>query len=220
MLLPLLPSLNTKRIILASASVNRKNILEKAGLKFEQSPSSFEENLPHSAFATSSEYVVKTSEMKLLDKIQEFNAKGEFADIIIVADTIISIADKEIIEKPRDKEHAFEILKKLSDVGSHEVLTSVWIAFVERRDVGDGQYIIEITKKENILDRTRVFFNPLSDEVIHAYIESGEPFGKAGGYGIQGQAATFISKIEGCYYSVWGLPLAAFCSKMREMLFA
>ncbi len=77
--------------------------------------------------------------MKLVDKIQEFNAKGEFADIIIVADTIISIADKEIIEKPRDKEHAFEILKKLSDVGSHEVLTSVWIAFVERREAGEGQ---------------------------------------------------------------------------------
>jgi predicted house-cleaning NTP pyrophosphatase (Maf/HAM1 superfamily) len=56
-----------------------------------------------------------------------------------VADTIISIADKEIIEKPRDKEHAFEILRKLSDVGSHEVLTSVWIAFLERKDAGEGQ---------------------------------------------------------------------------------
>jgi septum formation protein len=210
--------LNSKRIILASASVNRKNILEKAGLHFEQSPSTFEENLPHSSFATSSEYVVKTSEMKLLDKVQEFNAKGEFADIIIVADTIISIGDKEIIEKPRDKAHAFEILRKLSDVGSHEVLTSVWIAFLEKREVGEGSTILEVTKKSNILDRTRVFFEPLSDEVIQAYIESGEPFGKAGGYGIQGQAATFISRIEGCYYSVWGLPLAAFCTRLREML--
>ena len=161
---------------------------------------------------------MKTSEMKLLDKIQEFNSKGEFADIIIVADTIISIADKEIIEKPRDKQHAYEILKKLSDVGSHEVLTSVWIAFLKKSDVGDGQYILEIRQRENILDRTRVFFSPLSDEVIHAYIESGEPFGKAGGYGIQGQAATFIHRIEGCYYSVWGLPLAQFCTKLREML--
>ena len=91
MLLPILDKLNTKRIILASASVNRKNIIEKAGVKFEQSPSTFEENLPHSSFASSSDYVVKTSEMKLLDKLNEFNSKGEFADIIIVADTIISI---------------------------------------------------------------------------------------------------------------------------------
>ena len=58
----------------------------------------------------------------------------------------------------------------------------------------------------------------MDDQTIWAYIESGEPFGKAGGYGIQGQAATFITKIEGCYYSVWGFPLASFCKKIREML--
>jgi septum formation protein len=65
MLLPVLEVLNSKRIILASASVNRKNILEKTGLKFEVSPSTFEENLPHSEFPTTADYVVKTSEMKL-----------------------------------------------------------------------------------------------------------------------------------------------------------
>ena len=75
-------------------------------------------------------------------------------------------------------------MRKLSDVGSHEVLTSVWIAFLEKRDAGEGSYILEVTKKENILDRTKVCFLPLSDAQIHAYIESGEPFGKAGGYGI------------------------------------
>ena len=58
----------------------------------------------------------------------------------------------------------------------------------------------------------------MDDETIKSYVASGEPFGKAGGYGIQGQAATFISKIEGCYYSVWGFPLSAFCKKLREML--
>ena len=138
MLLPVLDQLNSKRILLASASVNRKNIIEKSGLKFEVSPSTFEENLPHSSFATSSDYVVKTSEMKLLDKLNELSTKGEYADIIIVADTIISIEDKHIIEKPRDQEHAFEMLRRLSDLGSHEVLTSVWIAFVKRVNVGDG----------------------------------------------------------------------------------
>ncbi len=218
MLLPVLEELNKKRIILASASVNRKNIIEKAGLKFDISPSTFEENLPHSDFPTTSGYVVKTSEMKLMDKLNEFNAKGEFADIIIVADTIISLNEKEIMEKPQDKQHAFDMLRKLSDAGSHDVLTSVWIAFVEKRDAGEGSYILEIVKKENILDRTKVYFEKMDDETIRAYVESGEPFGKAGGYGIQGQAATFITKIEGCYYSVWGFPLSAFCTKIRQML--
>ena len=73
MLLPFIEELNHLKIILASASVNRKQIIEKAGLKFDISPSTFEENLPHSDFPSSSEYVVKTSEMKLLHKLEEFN---------------------------------------------------------------------------------------------------------------------------------------------------
>ena len=75
--------------------------------------------------------------------------------------------------------------------------------------------MLEIAKKANILDRTKVYFEKMDDLTIKCYVDSGEPFGKAGGYGIQGQAATFISKIEGCYYSVWGFPLSAFCSKIR-----
>ena len=180
MLLPVLETLNSKRIVLASASVNRKNILEKAGLKFEVSASTFEEDLPHSDFATSSDYVVRTSEMKLVHKLQEYNTKGLSADIFIVADTIISISDREILEKPADKEHAFKMLRRLSDLGSHQVLTSVWIAFAAKGE--DGQ--LYITRKENILDRTTVHFETMDDETVRSYVESGEPFGKAGGYGI------------------------------------
>jgi septum formation protein len=69
MLLPVLDKLNSYKIVLASASINRKNILEKAGLKFEVSASTFEENLPHSDFESSETYVVKTSEMKLHHKL-------------------------------------------------------------------------------------------------------------------------------------------------------
>lgn len=87
----MLEKLNSKRIILASASVNRKEILEKVGLKFEISASTFEENLPHKDFATTADYVIKTSEMKLIHKLEEFKAKGEKCDVIITADTIISL---------------------------------------------------------------------------------------------------------------------------------
>ncbi len=131
MLLSVLEKLNTKRIVLASASVNRKNILEKAGLKFDISASTFEENLPHSEFETSQAYVIKTSEMKLLHKLEEFKQKNEKADIIITSDTIISLDNKTIIEKPQDKDDAFRILQTLIERGSHEVYTSVWIAFLD-----------------------------------------------------------------------------------------
>jgi septum formation protein len=75
-----------------------------------------------------------------------------------------------------------------------------------------------VKKLSNILETTKVYFEKLDDATIWSYIESGEPFGKAGGYGIQGQAGSFIRRIEGCYYSVWGFPLSAFCKRIREML--
>ena len=69
--------------------------------------------------------------MKLIDKHEELKANNVIADIIITADTIISIDDKEIIEKPEDKDHAFKILKTLVDRGQHDVYTSVWIAIID-----------------------------------------------------------------------------------------
>ena len=87
-------------IFLASASVNRKNIIDKSGLKYEISASTFEENLPHSDFESSHAYVIETSRMKLVHKLQEFKDNNEKADIFITADTIISFDDKIVIEKP------------------------------------------------------------------------------------------------------------------------
>jgi septum formation protein len=106
MLNPFLDRLNSQKIYLASASANRKMIIEKSGLKFEISPSTFEENLPKEDFATSKDYVIKTSEMKLYNKIEEFKQNKQEADIIITADTIISI-DNKVVEKPENREHAF-----------------------------------------------------------------------------------------------------------------
>jgi septum formation protein len=212
MLLPILDKLNSMRIVLASASTPRRTILESTGLKFDISASTFAEDLPHSDFETSRDYVIKTSETKLHHKLEEFRKEGRQVDIIITADTIMSLDEKKIIEKPEDKDHAYKILKELTDRESHQVYTSVWIGFVNPESM-------ELTKLENIVDRTTVFFQKLDDETIWAYIESGEPFGKAGGYGIQGKAATLVKKIEGDYYSVWGFPLSAFCMKIKDMMF-
>ena len=116
MLLPYLDALNSeKRIMLASASVMRKAILEQAGLKnLIISVSGFAEDLPKSDFATSVEYVVKTSEHKIRDKIEELKSSADEAakvDIVIAADTIISYDDSEVIEKASDEQHAFNMLK-------------------------------------------------------------------------------------------------------------
>eukprot|EP00347_Sterkiella_histriomuscorum_P007345 403349306 len=220
MLLPLLDKLNSKSIILASASANRKQILEKSGLVFTQSPSTFEENMPHSDFATSIDYVVKNTEMKFLNKLTEIKQKleqsdntsvVEFADIIIAADTIISLDGKQIVEKPLDKSHAFQMLMKYNDYEYHEVQTAVVIGFINRDTA-------QIINQQTLVDITKVYFEKIDEATAMAYVESGEPFGKAGGYGIQGQAATLIKKIEGDYYNVWGFPLNRFCSKIKEML--
>ena len=112
-----------------------------------------------------------------MHKLEEFKAKGEAVDIIITADTIISLGEKEIVEKPLDKEHAFKMLKRYNDYEAHEVQTSVWIAFIERETM-------QISKIENILNISKVYFEKLDDATINAYVESEEPFGKAGGYGI------------------------------------
>ena len=88
--------------------------------------------------------------------------------------------------------------------------TSVWVAFLE-----GGQE----TKRQNITNRTDVYFNQhIDNNVLTAYIDSKEPFGKAGAYGIQGLASTFVQKIDGDFYSVWGFPLTDFCNAIRVMI--
>lgn len=149
--------------------------------------------------------------MKLYNKLEEIKSKGEKVDIIITADTIMSLDDKEVVEKPESKEHAYKILRDLISRESNEVYTSVWIAFVDQKTM-------EITQIKNVVDCTKIFFEKLDEKTLDMYIESGEPYGKAGGVGIQSLAATFINRIEGDFYSVWGFPLCLFCKTLREMV--
>ena len=132
-----LSQLKTKRILLASGSVNRKQILSMSGIDwFEVSPSEFAEDLDKKQFATSKDYVIKTSEMKLKHKVESIKASMEAkpsqpVDVVICADTIISLDDKIVLEKPENKDHAFQMLSQLRDAGSNQAYTSVWIAFLD-----------------------------------------------------------------------------------------
>ncbi|ORZ10454.1 maf-like protein, partial [Absidia repens] len=112
------------------------------------------------------------------------------ADVVIGADTVV-VSNDQVLEKPKDADHATTMLRQLSGE-SHTVLT--------------GVHILAQDLHYHFVTTTKVTFATLSDDDIGEYVRSGEPFDKAGAYGIQGSAALFISSVEGDYWNVVGLP--------------
>ncbi|MDH4223121.1 MAG: Maf family protein [candidate division Zixibacteria bacterium] len=185
--------LNEKKLILASSSPRRAEILRKENVDFEIIfPEEIEED---NISAEPSSHVQELSRKKA-----ESVAKKVKDRLIMGADTIVVLGG-EILGKPKNREDAFRILKKLSGK-EHRVYTG--IALVDNiggKTVSDFQL-------------TRVKFNQLKDKQIEEYIESGEPLDKAGAYGIQGMGNFLVEKIEGDLDNVIGLPLR----KLKELL--
>ncbi|KAI8079033.1 maf-like protein [Gilbertella persicaria] len=125
----------------------------------------------------------------------EQDAQLPQADIVIGADTIV-VKDDCVLEKPRDALHALSMLHALNG-STHQVLTGVQIIFKSQ----SGQ-----VERIGFVEKTDVTFTRLDDETIQAYVDSNEPFDKAGGYGIQGEASLFVESIHGDYWNVVGLP--------------
>jgi septum formation protein len=185
-----------KKLILASASPRRKELLSMLNIPFVIETSNVEEVMEQNLH--SSEIVMKLAEEKALDVSKKFpNA------IIIGADTIVTFNEKKL-GKPSSKEDAFEMLKMLSGK-THEVYTGVSI-------VNDG-------KSSNFYQFTKITFSELSDQEILDYIDTKEPMDKAGSYGIQGYGGTFVEKIDGDYFSVVGLPINKVKKKLNELKF-
>jgi septum formation protein len=184
----------SKKIILASASPRRKQLLEQIGLVFDVIPSDVDEdNVVHHD-------PLKNIEALALSKAQDI-AKKVHEGIIIAADTQILI-NGEAIGKPVDRADALNMLSMM--IGkTHKVITGVAIL-----DAQTGQ-------KEIWVETTLVTFCKLSLDEINIYLDSSEYEGKAGAYGIQGRAAVFVEKIEGCYFNVVGLPLSKLMQKLR-----
>lgn len=122
---------------------------------------------------------------------------------IIGADTTV-VAGGELLEKPADANDARRMLRLLSGK-THEVLTGVTV--MTRPDGGNAKFV----------ERTRVDFAELSERQIEDYIATGESFGKAGGYAIQGFAGRFVVRIEGCYFNVMGMPVSRVWTAMRSL---
>ena len=182
-----------QKIILASKSPRRKQILEQVGLDFEIEVSDFDET--QIKFKTPQEMVEKLS----LEKAKII-AQGNPDAIIIGADTTV-IFRKEIIGKPKSKEDAFRILSLLSG-NTHEIVT--------------GFTVIKGSKSITKHITSKVKFKKLSEAEINAYVETGEPMDKAGGYGIQEKGGLFMENIEGDYFNVVGLPIFAVAEALKE----
>ncbi len=188
--------MQNKKLILASGSPRRKEILEKAGFDFEIRVSDADESIE---FGTPADLVEKLSLIKAKDVANLVKAEGKHG-LVIGADTVVAL-DGLVYGKPKDKEEAFEMLKSLRG-RAHSVFTGVSLV-----DSISG-------RRMTFHDETKVFFKNPSDDELKAYIEGGEPMDKAGAYAIQGEGAFLIERIEGDYLNVVGLPL----EKLKENL--
>ncbi|MBZ5662796.1 MAG: Maf family protein [Acidobacteriia bacterium] len=189
------------KIILASSSPRRAEVLRDAGIAFEICSARQVDECAkpgESAHAM----VARLAEAKARAAALQIGAsKG--GCIVVGADTAVEL-DGEIFGKPRDAVHAREMLAALGG-RTHHVLTGI---FLVRLPDGATRATVETTS---------VTFAPLDRTEIEAYVASGEPMDKAGAYGIQGVAGRYISRIEGCYFNVVGLPLARLHALLREL---
>lgn len=186
------------KLILASASPRRKELLAKTGLAFDIIPAKGEETLTKTIPA---EVVMELS----LQKAKEIAEQQTEGCIIIGADTIVAKGD-EIMGKPKDAQDAFRMLDMIAD-DFHQVYTGVTI-------IRTGEQPEMVTFAE----KTDVYLYPISEQDIKAYIESGDPMDKAGAYGIQGDFAVHVKGIEGDYYNVVGLPIGRVYQELKKML--
>jgi septum formation protein len=194
------------RIYLASTSPRRRELLHQIGIDFDtlffRIPPREDDDISEEIIGneTAIEYVVRVAAAKAEGAMRRIVWRKLRRQAVLSADTTLEV-EGEIIGKPNDAEHAMQILRKLSG-REHRVLTAVALA--------DD----DVLKQRLSISTVRM--RELSDEEISAYVESGEPFGKAGAYGIQGRAAAFISEIHGSYSGIMGLPLFETAELLRE----
>jgi septum formation protein len=185
-----------KRLILASSSPRRKELLEMANLPFEILASHIEEEVPENS---TPEEIVQSLAYQKAKAVAELEKDA----YVLGADTIV-VYNGIILGKPKTEQEAFQTLKLLSGK-THEVLTGVAI----------------LSREEEIVfyERTKVTFWDLTDEEILDYIASGEPMDKAGSYGIQQRGSLFVKGIDGDYFSVVGLPIARTVRELKKLGF-
>lgn len=190
------------KIILASASPRRRELLEQIGLEFEVLPSNAEENpgsqIPH-------EMVTELSAVKAAEVFERISGERGDSPVVLGADTVVALGNR-IMGKPGSREKAEEMLTLLQGK-THQVYTGVTLICQKE---GKRTQI-------SFYERTDVTMYPISATDIRAYVATGEPMDKAGAYGIQGRFAVFIKEIKGDYYNVVGLPIGRLYQEMKKL---
>ena len=186
----------TPRLILASTSPRRRELLGLLGLPFEVVASRYDEAALSPIGLTPPEYVTQLAH----GKASEVAARTEGNALVIGADTTV-ILDDATLNKPADAADARRMLRLLSG-RTHQVYTGLCLVVAQNGVMGDFQTDHAVTD---------VTFDTLTDETIAAYVATGEPLDKAGAYGIQGKALSFIPGIPGDYFNVVGLPVFLLC---------
>ncbi|KJA25077.1 hypothetical protein HYPSUDRAFT_65027 [Hypholoma sublateritium FD-334 SS-4] len=214
---PAVEKLKDKRIVLASNSPRRKEILRTFGFAPDVVPSTFEEDLDISEFAEPHEYPVATATHKAVEVYERLVAEtpDQAPDLVIAADTVVlthpqqvisdtsysllPVANQELLEKPSSKEDNLRMLMDMNGTVLYPVISAPGY------------------KIQSIDERTLVYFADNPKHVVDAYVESGEGIDRAGGFAIQGLGGLLVRKIEGDYNNVVGFPAASFF-KLLDLL--
>lgn len=195
------------RVILASASPRRLDLLRQVGIEPEVEPSHVEEVITSTV---PDQVVMELSRQKAEDIAALHTGK----DVIVIgADTVVAY-DGKILGKPQDREDAVRMIRMLQG-HIHQVYTGVTLVFCGKTS---GEQAIAVDNGSHIItfaEKTDVHVCPMTEAQIRSYVETGEPMDKAGAYGIQGRFAVWVKGISGDYNNVVGLPLGRVC---RELL--
>ena len=192
------------KIILASASPRRRELLEQIGMEFEVIPSDIEEK---AVSHVPCEMVIELSEVKAMDIFEKLPLERRASAIVAGADTVVAFKER-IMGKPSDRKNAEEMLSLLQGK-THQVYTGVTLVWQKEKE--------EPPSKISFYEKTEVSMYPMSIQEIGRYVDTGEPMDKAGAYGIQGKCAAFIKEICGDYYNVVGLPIGRLYQEIKKI---
>lgn len=185
-----------KKIVLASASPRRKDLLNSIGLEFEIIPSEVDENIENEPF--SHELIQNIA----LDKVLDTSKKLNYPAIVIGSDTVVVVDDK-ILGKPKDNDEAFNMLTSLSGK-THTVISAIVVYDTETKKLTKDSVTSQVT------------FREIDEKEVKNYINTGETADKAGAYAIQGKAGIFVKEIKGCYSNIVGISVYKVSEILKE----
>ena len=200
-----------KKIILASASPRRRELLAQIGMDFEVRASYAEEK---TEAKDSEELVKELSALKALDIWEKLSEEEKKTGLVIGADTVVSICGA-VMGKPKDREDAAGMLSLLQG-RTHQVYTGVTFIYLDEK--GDRDTGRKTERRVNsFFEKTDVLVFPMSEEEIARYVDTGDPMDKAGAYGIQGIFAADIKGLAGDYNNVVGLPVGRLYQELKKI---